>query len=171
MCIIPTLVKTFVWPSTQDTPPRAFSETYYPNLCALYRRVGIPSEPARLNFSCTIQKLVNGGSYNSSGGCNVEAVPFFSYRLLRLGSLSFPHPLDIGRLCLRYSRLIFDAGRFYLRSPAHLFTGRIGRLSLGEYVDSFGYGADFVDNILLPMLTGTDRHGVLFLNGDCWLPL
>ena len=35
-----------------DIPLRVFSESYYPNLCRLYRHVGISYHPADYSFSC-----------------------------------------------------------------------------------------------------------------------
>lgn len=120
-----------------DVPLRVFFPGYYPTLLALYRELGVASEP--VDYAASL--------YGPDGRL------YFRYRNVRWGDRSFsvlaPQDWLLGpaaRLIvaglLRWHREARDAGR---RADLHDVT-------LGDHLAAAGYPSEFADGFLLPAI-------------------
>ncbi len=112
-----------------DVPLRVFYPGYYPRLTALYRALGVATEP--VDYSATFS--------------DARGVPFFGYRNLRVGPLSLPTLDPRALLHRRARRIARDLVRIY-RRRADASDGR----SLGELLADERYSDEFVHGFLLP---------------------
>ncbi len=113
-----------------DTGFIVFNRKTYPNLTALFHRLGVPTERSNMSFSVS---MADGAlEYSGSGLSGV-----------------FGQPLNLLRP--RFWGMLADLRRFYRQAPrdAKLFDDE--QLSLGEYLEHGRYGPAFRDNHLLPM--------------------
>ena len=111
-----------------DTGFIVYNEATYPNLTALFDHLGVPTAPSDMSFSVSI----DGGRLEYSGS--------------GFGGL-LAQPLNIARP--RFWRMLRELLRFYRQAPFDV--ARIGEISLGEYLDTRGYGSAFREDHLYPM--------------------
>ena len=112
-----------------DTGFIVYNELAYPNLTALFKHLGVPTQFADMSFAVSLNDGLLEYSSKMSG-------LFADKRnLFRAGFWS----------------MLKDLRRFYRQAPQDL--ARLERLdtTLGDYLESGGYGAAFIDNHLLPM--------------------
>ena len=115
-----------------DVPLRVFYPGYYPRLTALYRDLGVETEP--VDYSAT---------FTDEAGA-----PFFGYRNLHLGPLALPLPKRetlSSRRALAIVRDLFRLRRRGARGARSVKARTIGALLAEE-----GYSDDFRDGFLFP---------------------
>jgi predicted NAD/FAD-binding protein len=110
-----------------DTGFIVFNRDTYPNLCALFEHLDVPSRPTDMGFAVSL----DGGALEYSG----ELAGLFAQR----GNL----------VSRRFWSMLRDLVRFYRESPKD--ASELGDLSLDEYLSLRGYGAAFRDDHLYPM--------------------
>jgi predicted NAD/FAD-binding protein len=115
-----------------DVPLRVFYPGYYPRLTALYRAVGVVTEP--VDYSATFT--------------NERGEPFFGYKNLRVGPLAIPLVAPRSILGSRARRILRDL--FRLRRFHRRLEEERGQLTIGELCADEGYSPDFVEGFLLP---------------------
>ena len=113
-----------------DTGFMVYNEVTYPHLTRLFKELGVATEPTSMSFS--VHHGPSGVEWNGSG----------------LNTL-FGQRRNL--LNLRHWRFLFQLNRFNRESVAALNEARWEKMSLGEYVESRGYGQDFFDRYLAPM--------------------
>jgi predicted NAD/FAD-binding protein len=120
-----------------DVPLRVFYPGYYPTLTALYRRLGVASEPVSYAASFT----------------DATGALYFRYRNLRLGDASYgwlaPQDLLLGA---RARDIVRGLLRFHRRALPALARGELGAPTVGEYAHAAGCPSAFVDGLLLPSI-------------------
>ncbi len=112
-----------------DTGFIVFNPPNYPNLCALFDHLDVPTKPAPMTFSAS---LADGG---------------YEYSGTRMGGL-FGQPSNL--LNLEHWRMLRDVLRFFRNAPndaEHLSTD----CTLGAYLTQHGYSTCFIENHLAPM--------------------
>jgi predicted NAD/FAD-binding protein len=114
-----------------DVPLRVFYPGYYPRLTALYRAVGVATEP--VDYSATFS--------------DERGEPFFGYKNVALGPLSIPLVEPRSLLRPRALRILRDL--FRLRRHRHA-RGDLGARTIGELCAREGYSREFVEDFLLP---------------------
>jgi predicted NAD/FAD-binding protein len=112
-----------------DTGFIVFNEATYPNLTALFDRLGVATKRSDMSFAVSL----DGGAFEYSGGARLKGL--FAQR----SNLVSP----------RFWSMIRDLVRFYREAPAH--AGKLGLATLGEFLASGKYGPAFRDDHLLPM--------------------
>lgn len=126
-----------------DIPLRVFSESYYPNLCRLYRSIGVAFGTADYSFSL-VDDCRGGGAY-------------FRYVNLLVRGLALPLPsptlLLAPQRLPRYLRLAYQFGRFLRSSPAQVALPGMGDLCLEDFLAANGYAQAFGPDLLYPMLS------------------
>lgn len=107
-----------------------YNEQNYPNLTALFRHLGIATQPSDMSFAVSL----DGGRLEYNG---TDIPGLFAQRR----NLVRP----------RFIRMVRDILRFYRDAPAHI--GELWRSlePLGAYLDRHGYSAAFQHDHLLPM--------------------
>lgn len=115
---------------TVDTGFIVYNERTYPNLCALFERFGVATDPTDMTFSVSL----GGGRLEYSGGT-------------LSGLLAQP----VNLMKPRFWTMLRDLERFYRTAPLRLAQPGSERMTLGELLDSDGYGRAFRDDHLLPM--------------------
>lgn len=112
-----------------DTGFIVFNERNYPNLSALFRRLGVDTYETEMSFALSF----GDGAYEYSGA---GATGFFGQKR--------------NALSLRHWRLLRDISRFFQTAP-----GRVAALpedtSLGDFLSAEGYGEGFVRDHIVPM--------------------
>ena len=112
-----------------DTGFIVFNEANYPNLVALFEHLGVATQPSNMSFSASL----DGGRFEYAG--------------TGLGGL-FAQPANLLRP--RMWSMLRDVMRFYREAPAD--AGQSAReITLGEYLETGGYGRAFIHDHLLPM--------------------
>lgn len=114
-----------------DLPLRVFKSGYYDTLMALYRASGVQMQPTD----------------HAAAFTTPQGETYFRYRNLQLGRRSVPVPAVTGR---RWRRIAGEALRLMFCAPRDLASGGLRGLSLDDYLRQRGYGADFVNGMLLP---------------------
>ena len=122
-------------PITGDTIPVdtgfiVFNEATYPNLIALFDRLGVAVERSNMSFAVS----ADGGRLEYNGNS-----------LLTL----FTHAANLLRPS--HYRMIGDILRFYREAPSLLDGGQAPDVTLGDYLTRGGYGHGFLYHHLLPM--------------------
>ena len=113
-----------------DTGFIVFNEATYPNLIALFDRLGVPVERSNMSFAVSAD---NGRlEYNGNS-------------LLTL----FTHAANLLRPS--HYRMIGDILRFYREAPSLLDAGKEPDVTLGDFLTRGGYGHGFLYHHLLPM--------------------
>lgn len=112
-----------------DTGFIVYNEATYPNLIALFDRLGVASETSNMSFAASIDR----GRVEYSGGTwtGLFAQPS---NLLRPG----------------HWRMLRDAMRFF-RDGTAMAAGGVGGPTLGEFLIRGRYSREFVENHLIPM--------------------
>lgn len=113
-----------------DTGFIVYNERNYPNLNALFAHLGVETLRTTMSFSASL----DGGrlEYSSEG----------LRGLLGQKSNTFN---------LRFWAMLRDIGRFYVEAPRLADKPQAALMTLGDYLDSNGYSAAFVEDHLLPM--------------------
>ncbi len=117
-----------------DVPLRVFFSGFYPNLTALYQRLGIRSEPV---------------NYSASFGALGEQT-YFRYTNYRMGRLSLPFLKGPGSLSPRALRIGWEILRFSRQAPRSLREGVFDEMTLEAYLTEHGYSKDFAEGFLYP---------------------
>jgi predicted NAD/FAD-binding protein len=107
-----------------------YNEVTYPNLTALFNRLGVPTHTSDMSFAVSME----GGGLEYSGGS--------------LGAL-FAQKRNLVRP--RFWSMLKDLLRFYREAPQDISRLENSGITLGDYLSANGYGAAFRDDHLLPM--------------------
>jgi predicted NAD/FAD-binding protein len=113
-----------------DTGFIVFNETNYPNLCRLFRELGVESRVSDMSFSVHCEKT--GFEYN---GSSVDTLFTQRRNLLRP----------------KFFRMLAEILRFNREAPIHLANGMDDVVSVESYVARNGYSKEFVDRYLAPL--------------------
>lgn len=121
-----------------DVPLRVIYPGYYPELFALLSQTGVDVEPldASLGFSD-----LDGDSY-------------FRYRNYQALGKTVPWVVPASLLHDAPRQILWDLGRFLLKTPLALAAGKLGGLTLGEYLHAEHYSSAFADRFLIPIFAG-----------------
>jgi uncharacterized protein len=114
-----------------DLPLRVFKSGYYDTLMALYRAAGVRMQ----------------ATDHAAAFATPQGETYFRYRNLQIGRRSVPVPARLDRRRLGIAR---EALRLMFSAPRDLARGAAQGLRLDDYLQQRGYGADFVDGMLLP---------------------
>jgi predicted NAD/FAD-binding protein len=147
-----------------DTGFIVYNEATYPNLTALFRHLGVATQPSDMSFAVSL----DDGALEYAG---TDLAGLFAQRrnLLRP----------------RFWSMLRDIARFYREAPGHVAALERDGTTLGAFLAARGYGAALRDDHLLPMAAavwsgGTarardipaagfirfcDNHGLLKLSG------
>lgn len=117
-------------PTAVDTGFVVYNEPSYPNLVALFRHLGVPTNVSDMSFGVSLD----------SG--RLEYSSTFPTGLFGQWSNVFKPG---------FWSMLRDIARFYDAAPAALRDGRLQGLTLGGYLQQAGYGDSFVRDHLLPM--------------------
>lgn len=112
-----------------DTGFIVYNENTYPNLTALFAHLDVPTKPSEMSFAVSL----DDGALEYAG--------------TDLGGL-FAQRTNIFRP--RFWSMLRDLRRFYREAPAEVATLSAG-VTLGDYLDTRGYGRAFQQDHLLPM--------------------
>ncbi|MEP7056269.1 MAG: NAD(P)/FAD-dependent oxidoreductase [Caldimonas sp.] len=115
-------------PIRVDTGFIVYNEAAYPNLTALFRHLGVRTQPSEMSFGVSL----DDGALEYSG--------------TDLRGL-FAQPRNL--VSPRFWSMLRDLLRFYRQAPAD--ARELGLISLDEYLDRRGYGRAFRDDHLYPM--------------------
>ncbi|MGE0746774.1 MAG: NAD(P)/FAD-dependent oxidoreductase [Rhodospirillales bacterium] len=112
-----------------DTGFIVYNEPNYPNLTALFRHLGVATQPSDMSFAASLRdgRLEYAGSARGL----------------------FAQPANAVRP--RTWRMVADLLRFYRKAPDLLAGPHGATMSLGEYLARERYSAAFVEDHLLPM--------------------
>ena len=113
-----------------DTGFIVYNTVTYPNLIALFDHLGVATEPSDMSFAVSR----DGGRLEWAG--------------TDLGSV-FAQKANLARP--RFLRMLADIVRFGRQAPLDLAIGRLGGLSLGQYLELGHFGPGFRRDYLLPM--------------------
>jgi len=113
-----------------DTGFIVFNRRNYPNLCALFDHLDVPTKWSDMSFG-----------FSLSGGK-------FEYACDDLDRV-FAQRSNV--LNLRHYAMVRQILRFNKVAPRDLASGAVAGLSLGEWLDARGFGADFRTRFILPM--------------------
>lgn len=112
-----------------DTGFIVFNEQNYPLFQAFLNELGVKSQASNMSFSVSDQ--CNGIEYNA-------------------GSISGLFCQRSNLVRPRFYRMLFDILRFYKRCP-ELLEQNDEEITLGDYLETGGYGGQFIKNHLIPM--------------------
>jgi predicted NAD/FAD-binding protein len=115
-----------------DTGFMVFNRVTYPLLNRLFDRLGVESKPTNMSFS--VRHADSGLEY-----CGSSINHLFAQRRNLLSP--------------RFYRMLASINRFNSEAVEALDNPAYREITLGEYVDKRGYGADFLDLYLAPMRT------------------
>ena len=113
-----------------DTGFLVFNRRTYPNLCALFERLGVSSVPSEMSFGMSLES------------------PDIEWAGSDLGTL-FAQARNLARP--KFLAMLRDIWRFNRVATRMAETGEIPAMSLGEYLAARRYSAEFRDWYLLPM--------------------
>ncbi len=122
-------VPTPLGPVAVDTGFIVYNEATYPNLTALFAHLGVPTKASDMSFAVSL----DDGQTEYAG---TDLSGLFAQR----ANLFRP----------RFWSMLRDLRRFYREAPALAQDLPLG-VSLGEFLDRFGYGEAFRQDHLLPM--------------------
>ena len=122
-------VATNAGPVAVDTGFIVYNEATYPNLTALFAHLGVPTKASDMSFAVSLD-----GGQTEYAGTNLFGL--FAQR----ANLVRP----------RFWSMLRDLSRFYREAPA-LARAMPEDVSLGAFLDRYGYGAAFREDHLLPM--------------------
>lgn len=107
-----------------------YNERNYPNLTALFSCLDVPTKPSDMSFAASL----DDGAFEYAGS---DLNGLFGQR--------------INAVRPRFWRMLADLRRFYREAPNFLAAPDAESATLGDYLDRAGFGADFVNDHLLPM--------------------
>ena len=113
-----------------DTGFLVFNRRTYPNLCALFDRLGVRSVASEMSFAVSLES------------------PDVEWAGSDIGTL-FAQPRNLARP--GFLAMLRDIWRFNRVATRLAETGEIPAMSLGEYLDAEGYSSEFRNWYLLPM--------------------
>jgi len=119
-----------------------YNEANYPNLVALFEHLGVPTKATDMGFAVSLDE----GALEY-GGADLSTL-FAQWR-----NLVRP----------RFWSMLSDLVRFYREAPAHACALDAKMTSLGDYLDTQGYGRAFQDDLLLPQaaaIWSTSKRGI-----------
>ncbi len=116
-------------PIPVDTGFIVYNAVNYPNLVALFDHLGVPTKPSNMGFAVSLDD-----GRMEYGGDNLVTL-FSQWR-----NLVRP----------RFWSMLSDLLRFYRESPSHAAALTADLTSLGDYLDTHGYGQAFQNDHLLP---------------------
>lgn len=116
-------------PVDVDTGFIVYNEPNYPNLAALFRHLGVATQPSDMSFAASLR----GGALEYAGSTR--------------GLIA--QPANVVRP--RTWRMVADLLRFYRKAPDLLAAPNGATMSLGEYLARERYSAAFVEDHLVPM--------------------
>ncbi len=107
-----------------------YNEPTYPNLTALFRHLGVPTQPSDMSFAVSLRD----GAVEYAG-TDLRGLFAQKRNLLRP----------------RFWSMLRDLVRFYREAPRDAGRDEPDLLSLGAYLSANRYGAAFIEDHLLPM--------------------
>lgn len=113
-----------------DTGFMVFNHVTYPNLTRLFRELDVATKPTEMSFS--VQHRISGLEYNG-------------------GSLNLLFGQRENLVNPRHWRMLLQINRFNSEAIAALEDARFSAMNLREYVETRGYGSDFLERYLVPM--------------------
>lgn len=113
-----------------DTGFIVFNEANYPNLCSLFRELGVQSRDSDMSFSVHCEK--SGFEYN---GTDLNSLFVQRRNLLSTG----------------FWGMLTEIARFNREAPARLASGMDDSLSVQSYIENNGHSSRFVDDYLAPL--------------------
>lgn len=117
-------------PVAVDTGFIVFNPQNYPNLTALFDHLEVETAPSEMSFSVSL----DGGDLEY-GGAGLASLFAQKSNVLRP----------------RFWSMLADLVRFYQTAPAAVREAGNEGLTLGQFVDSNGYGSAFINDHMLPM--------------------
>ena len=122
-----------------DIPLRIFCHGYYDNLLALYDHIGVE-----------ILTSDHSGIFSDEAGRVI-----LHYGNVRLGMARFSHLKGRNWLSPAAWTIGLQSKRFFARAKRDIARTDLADISLGEYLQHSGAGREFVDTVLLPMMSVT----------------
>ncbi|MBL8328997.1 MAG: FAD-dependent oxidoreductase [Rubrivivax sp.] len=119
-----------------DVPLRVFYPGYYPSLLALYRDLGVATEP--VSYATTF--------------ADRDGETFFRYRNLRWGAQSLAYVMPQDLRGPRARAMLAGAWRFRRAVQAAQAHGGLQGLSLAQFVEQGRHERAFVEGLLLPVV-------------------
>lgn len=123
-------VETADGPVAIDTGFIVYNERNYPNLVALFKQLGVPTQLSDMSFAASLDQ----GRFEYSGS-GLKGLLGQKTNLMRP----------------RFWRMVNDIRRFYREAPGLLAKPELASVTLGEYLDAADYSAAFIEDHLLPM--------------------
>lgn len=124
-----------------DIPLRIFTDGYYPNLLALYKMVGIKIESTN----------------HSAAFANQNHQLFFQYGKVAPPFSALPrsiaYPKGRSLISVKAWKIALASQRFFANAAKHLKKHDLSQITLGEYLEQYQYNADFINGVLLPILS------------------
>ncbi len=122
-----------------DIPLRIFCHGYYDNLLALYEHIGVE-----------ILTSDHAGVFSDEAGQII-----LHYGNSNWGMGRFPYPKGRSWISPAAWTIGVQSRRFFARAKRDTGRTNLADLSFGDYLQQSGAGRDFVDNVLLPMMSVT----------------
>ena len=122
-----------------DIPLRIFCHGYYDNLLALYDHIGVE-----------ILTSDHSGIFSDEAGRVI-----LHYGNVRLGMARFSHLKGRNWLSPAAWTIGLQSKRFFARAKRDIARTDLADISFGEYLQHSGAGREFVDTVLLPMMSVT----------------
>lgn len=120
-----------------DIPLRIFCDGYYPNLLALYHKLGIEIESTN----------------HSAAFADEQHQLFFQYAKLAYQDYSIALPKGRSLFSLNAWRIGLSSRRFFKSAKRDLVTQDLSQITLQTYLDRYNYHPDFIHGLLLPTLS------------------
>lgn len=117
-----------------DVPLRVFFDGFYPNLAALYQRLGI--ESGAINYAASFSVL------------NERA--YFRYDNFKVGRLSLPFFKGARSLKPKALRIGWEIMRFFRQAPQSMARGVADDMTLEAYLVEHSHSQDFAEGFLYP---------------------
>lgn len=115
-------------PIAVDTGFIVYNEPAYPNLTRLFQVLGVETKPTEMTFAVS----------KADGGLEYAGNDIFTLFAQKKNLFS-----------RRFWSMLLDIRRFYAEAPGHI--AKMDDVTLGDYLDSQGYGVPFREDHLYPM--------------------
>ena len=119
-----------------DIPLRIFCDGYYPNLLALYKRLGIAIESTN----------------HSAAFADQHGQLFFHYAKLAFHSHPIALPKGRSLFSINAWQIGLTSKRFFKQAKQDLENEDLRRIKLQQYLNRYSYHPDFIEGLLLPTL-------------------
>ena len=126
-----------------DTPPRAFSEGFYPNLMSMYQLAGVEIEP--FSWAWSVSTIGEKRAFLKMSGST-----FMGFRIPQTNGTIWQSLFDS-----RTHNIIGDTLRFH-REMKNIVNGKdvdLSKLTVGEFLKLGNYTDAFIYDALLPILS------------------